>query len=192
MLLDGFRLDDWEFLNPQQAPIESVMQVGTDGVVNVTGRPAGYLQTRASFDNYELHFEWRWTGNPGNSGILLHVDSGPIDRDLWPRCLQIQTKHTRAGDILPMAGASFVEALSTPPEAKTPQLDRHADSSENPVGEWNMADVVCRAGVVEVRINGVLQNRVTGCLPAAGKIALQLENTAYAVRGVRVRSLAKR
>jgi hypothetical protein len=56
--------------------------------------------------------------------------------------------------------------------------------SEKPAGEWNACDITCRAGTLEVRINGVLQNRVTQRQPAAGRIGFQLEGTPFELRRV--------
>jgi len=98
-------------------------------------------------------------------------------------------KLNRAGDMLPMQGATFAEKLSTAPSAKTPQLDRRADSSEKPLGAWNTCDLVCRAGTIEVTINGVLQNKVTQCAPAAGRVGFQLEGTPFELRNVRLAPL---
>ena len=180
----------WELVTPEKAALASVCHALPDGSVAVDGKPVGYLQTTASFENFRLHAEWRWTDKAGNSGVLVHIASGPVDRNLWPRCFQIQTKNTRVGDLLPMAGVTFAEKLSTPPDAKTPQLNRTAADSERPVGEWNACDVVCRDGTIEVTVNGVLQNRVTGCAPAAGRVGFQLEGTPYELRAVRLEPLS--
>jgi hypothetical protein len=118
--------------------------------------------------------------------VLLHITSGPANGTPWPRCFQAQLKPTRAGDLLPMNGANFSETLSTPPEAKTPQLDRRAADSEKPPGEWNSCDIVCRDGTIRITINGVLQNTITRCAPAAGRIGFQLEGTPYELRNVRL------
>ena len=155
---------------------------------NLAGTPPGYLATRASYANYRLHAEWRWSGKPGNGGVLLHIASGPLD-GVWPRSLQVQTKYGFAGDLLPMAGAGFAEALTSKPGAHT-AIKAHAGAdSERPAGEWNSMDVVSRDGTVEVTINGVLQNRVTGAVPRAGRIGFQFEGTPYEVRNVTVAAL---
>jgi hypothetical protein len=187
-LLGAARLDAWELVATPPAAIASVLATTADGAMAIAGKPVGYLQTKAVYHDYELHLEWRWTAEPGNAGVLLHIDSGPLDRHVWPRCLQVQTKHTRAGDLLPMAGAKFAEPLAT--GAKTPQRDRLAPSSEKPPGQWNLCDIVCRGDTIEVRVNGVLQNRVTGCVPAAGRIGLQLEGAPYELRAVTLQPLA--
>jgi hypothetical protein len=98
----------------------------------------------------------------------------------------VQTKHGFAGDVLPMAGASFAEPLTTAPGAY-PAIKGHTGAdSEKPAGEWNSMDVVSRDGVVEVTINGVAQNRVSQASPQKGPIGFQLEGTPYELRNVRI------
>ena len=87
-----------------------------------------------------------------------------------------------------MAGAKFAEPLTTPPGAKTPQLDRQ-QLSEKPLGEWNTCDVLCLNGALECSVNGVKQNRVTGCQPSSGRIGLQLEGYPYELRNIRITPL---
>ena len=179
---------EWEFVTSPATPLSSVWEPKADGTIAVSGSPVGYVATKRSYDNYRFHVEWRWPAGAAknsNSGILLHIASGPKDR-AWPVCFQVQTKPGRAGDLLPMAGATFAEPLSTPPEAKTPQLDRKDATSEKPVGEWNSCDVVCHEGTVEVTINGVLQSRVTDVNPGAGKVGIQLEGTPFELRNLRL------
>jgi hypothetical protein len=47
-------------------------------------------------------------------------------------------------------------------------------------------DVVSRDGTIEVSINGVAQNRVSGAAPRSGRIGFQLEGTPYELRNVTV------
>ena len=186
-LFDGKTLSGWSLVSTPATDIATVVHVTKDGTLAVDGKPVGYLLIDGSYDTYRLHVEWRWPADAkktSNSGFLIHIHSGPIDRGTWPQCLQVQTKLTRAGDLLPMAGFTFAEALSTPPGAKTPQLDRRFPSSEKPLGEWNTCEVVCKAGTVECSINGVVQNTVTGCNPSSGSIGIQLEGTPFELRAV--------
>jgi hypothetical protein len=88
-----------------------------------------------------------------------------------------------------MAGAKFSEPLSSAPGAKTPQLDHRNPGSEKAVGEWNAVDIVCRRSEIEVRINGVLQNKVTNSEPRAGRIGIQLEGVPYELRNLRLTPL---
>ena len=187
-LFNGRDFSGWELKTSPAASVDSVFSVLPDGVVASTGHPSGFLATLDSYRNYKLHVEWRWSGKPGNSGILLHVSDGPMDR-VWPRSLQVQTKRGNAGDLLPMAGASFDEPLTSAHGAE-PRIKGHtAADSELPAGEWNVCDIISRDGKVEVTINGVFQNRITHADPASGRIGFQLEGAPYQLRRVQLLEL---
>jgi hypothetical protein len=189
LVLNPQDLSDWELITPEHVSIATSCSAD-HGTLAVSGKPIGYLQTRAEFKNFTLHAEWRWTAQPGNGGVLIHIASGPIDRNIWPRSQQIQLKHHNAGDLLPMAGATFAEALSTPPNAKTPALNHSAADSEKPLGEWNSCDLLCRDGVIEVTVNGVPQNHVTHSDPAGGHVGFQLEGAPFELRNVQIKPLS--
>src|SRR5258708_7914181 len=186
-LWNGKDLSNWKLVTTPAADIATVCQV-KNGMIAVAGKPNGYLLAPGTYDNYKLHAEWRWTDKSGNSGFLVHISDGPVDR-VWPTCFQIQTKNTRVGDLLPMAAAKFAEPLSTPPNAKTPQPDRKAADSEKPVGEWNVCEIICKDGSIECTVNGIVQNKVTGCVPRSGQIGIQLEGTPYELRNIRISPL---
>ena len=191
-LWNGRDLTGWEFVSPSPTDIKTVCTVGPDGMLAVAGKPVGYLVTTGSYENYRLHVEFRWPADAvknSNSGVLVHVASGPVDRNTWPLCFQVQTKVTRVGDLLPMAGAKFAEPLSSAPGAMTPQLERRQPDSEKHPGEWNSFDIVCRGDTLEVSVNGVLQNTVTRCEPHAGKIGIQCEGFPYELRNLRLTPL---
>ena len=187
-LFNGRDFTGWELVTLPSTPaaITDVCHYQADGSLAVAGKPVSYLATTATHENYTLHAEWRWPAQPGNSGVLVHIASGPKDR-AWPLCLQVQLKNKSAGDLIPMAGATFVEPLD--PAAKAPVRPRTAPDSEKPAGEWNTFDVVSRDGAVTVTINGVLQNRVSQVSPHAGRIGFQLEGVPFELRAVRLTSL---
>jgi hypothetical protein len=185
-LFNGKDFAGWEFVSDPKADVADSFTWKDGGVLAVAGKPIGWIATVASHENFRLHVEWRWSDKAGNAGVLVNIATGPKDR-IWPQCFQIQTKGTRAGDVLPMAGATCAELAS--PTAK--QVDRQKDSSEKPVGEWNACDIVCRGDTIECTINGVLQNRITHCVPRAGRIGFQLEGVPYELRNVRLEALDK-
>jgi len=174
-----------ELVTPEPVALDTVWRQRPDGVIAVAGKPSGFVASRAVFTNYRLHVEWRWPGKPGNGGVLLHIASGPKD-GVWPLSQQVQTKFGSVGDLLPMAGAGFAEALTTAPGAYPKIKARTAADSERPAGEWNSMDVVCRDGAIDVTINGVAQNRVTAATPRAGRIGFQFEGTPYELRNLRI------
>ena len=195
-LFNGRDLAGWEFVGNPPTDITTVCTVRPDGVIAATGLPVGFISTVTTYANYSLHAEWRWPAvrpverpvKPGNSGLLVHISSGPKDR-AWPLSFQVQTKNKFVGDLLPMAGATFAEALTSAPGAATAIKGHTAPDSEKPAGEWNSCDVVCRGDTIEVTINGVIQNRVTGCSLAGGKIGFQFEGVPFELRAVNLTKL---
>lgn len=176
------------------ADIATVCTFNADGSLAVAGKPVSYLAVKQIYENFHLHAEWRWpkaAAKNSNGGVLLNITGGPTNGTAWPACFQAQMKPTRAGDLLPMNGAKFAEKLSTPPAAKTPQLDRLSPADpEMPLGEWNSYDIVSRGDKIEVSVNGVVQNRISQCEPATGKIGFQLEGTPFELRNIRIEPLA--
>lgn len=185
-LFNGRDLAGWEFVTTPARDISEVCAMLPGGAVAATGQPVGFIATTASYENYRLHAEWRWTGQPGNGGVLVHISSGPKDH-AWPRSIQIQTKHRSVGDILPMAGTTFAEPLT--PDPKSPQRPHTAPDSENPAGEWNSCDITCHGDTIAVSINGVVQNMVTKVAPRAGRIGFQFEGSPFELRNISLQRL---
>lgn len=187
-LFNGRDFAGWQLTAPAAAPIEGSFKMLADGVIATSGQPVGYIATSGSYDNYRLHAEWRWSGKPGNGGVLLHIAAEPKD-SVWPLSVQVQTKNNSVGDVLPMAGASFAEPLTSAPGATVPIKARMAADSERPAGQWNTCDIVSRDGMIEVTINGVAQNRITQAAPRSGRIGFQLEGAPYELRNITLTKL---
>jgi len=177
-LWNGTDLSAWEFVTGPAVGVATVCHATADGALAAAGRPTGYLEyAGGTFKNFRLHVEWRWTDKPGNGGILVHIASRPKDRQ-WPLCFQIQLKAHRAGDVLPMAGATCAE-LAAP---KAAQVDKAGGDVEKAAGEWNSCDVVCTDGTIACRINGVPQNFVSRCVPNEGRVGFQFEGAPFELR----------
>ena len=116
-LFNGRDFSGWEFVANSAVNLADVCKMTPDGSITAAGKPVGFLATTTSYKNYTLHAEWRWPGPPGNGGVLVHIASGPKDRQ-WPVCFQIQLKHKSVGDLLPIAGATFAEPLTSPPQRR--------------------------------------------------------------------------
>lgn len=190
-VLNGHDLKGWQYVTLSSATIHDICHYTADGALAVAGKPLGFLRTTQSYANFRLHAEWRWPANAvknSNGGVLVYIASGPKDR-VWPVAFQVQLKHGRAGDFLPMAGAEFAEKLTSAPGAKVPQRARTGRDAEKPLGEWNRCDLVCRDGTIEVSINGVDEGKVTECTPAAGAVGFQLEGYPYELRNVQITPL---
>jgi len=153
----------------------------TNGVIHCTGKPAGYLRTSQSYSNYFLTVEWRFVKvapKADNTGLLVHIQ--PPDQ-VWPKCVQVQGKHTRQGDMFLMAGAEAKEHKGKDANTAVPL---RGESVENPVGEWNLAETICIRNEVSSFINGKFVNDVTECTLNAGAIGIQSEGAEIEIRSL--------
>lgn len=181
-LFNGKNLDGWTFHVQADtiAPAGDVFGV-QDGVITIAGQPFGYMLTEQSFADYKLHLEWRWPGEPTNSGIFLHAE--PID-GVWPRCAEVNLMNGHAGDMIASGGSAFEELE----EGRF--LRSTKESAENPAGEWNSADIVCNGNFIQAYINGVLMNEAHFDR-SSGPIALQSEGGPLEIRNVYLTPLKK-
>ena len=174
-LFNGKNLDGWAFRLAPDSNVPATQVFGVkDGVITISGQPFGYMITDKSFDNYKLHLEWRWPGEPSNSGIFLHAE--PIDA-VWPRCAEVNLMAGSAGDMIASGGSSFEELK----EGRF--LRSTVDSAEKPAGEWNTAEIVCEGNFIQVYINGVLMNQAHFDR-SEGPIALQSEGGPLEIRNI--------
>ena len=186
VLFNGKNLDNWSiYLDDPDVDPGDVFWV-EDGILNTSGEPFGYLRTKESYSNYKLHVEWRWPGEPTNSGVFLHVQGK--DR-IFPHCIEAQLMHERAGDFVLMGAGAGVTVkdsayLVTSDERFYMSVPKFEDSSELTPGEWNIYDITSVDGNLEIVVNGVLQNTATDITMNEGNIALQSEGSPIQFRNV--------
>jgi hypothetical protein len=176
-LFDGKSLSGWTFVSKDtNAPAAAIWSV-TNGVIRCMGSPNGYARTLQTYRDYQLHAEWRWPEGAGNSGVFLHVN--PPDK-VWPLCFEAQLQAGNAGEIRCNGGSSADGLTAANPKS----FPRQQPGSEKPAGEWNSYDIVCRSNTIAVRVNGVLQNQVTGTSVSSGAIGLQAEGKPVEFRNI--------
>jgi len=182
-LFNGKNLDGWTFhLNPESdVPASEVFGV-KDGVITIAGQPFGYMMTEQSFSDYTLHLEWRWVGEASNSGVFLHCE--PIDA-IWPRCAEVNLMAGHAGDMISSGGSAFDELQETGGRFKTSPV---AESAENPAGEWNTMEIICKGNCIQAYVNGILKNEAHFDR-TAGPIGLQSEGGPLEVRNIYITPL---
>ena len=176
-LFNGTDLTGWEcFVDPSSGVAASEVYSVVDGNIRIAGQPFGYLRTSEKYGDMKLHAEWRWVGEGTNSGLFVRVQDGD---KLWPNAIECQLCSGKAGDFVMLGGSKIQEMECV---EKFPVKDRVGDF-ENPVGEWNVAEVVCRGNKITVYINGKLQNECT-CDSTEGYIALQSEGGPLEFRNI--------
>lgn len=166
-----------------------------DGMLVSLGEPRGHLITNDVYQDYRLEVEYRFPGEPGNAGVLVHASTPRALYHMFPRSIEVQMMHENAGDFW-----SIVEDIRVPdmerrrgPREKwgaTEDKERRTlnltDGSENPVGEWNTMVIEALDDSIKVWINGDLVNYGFGATADRGRIALQAEGSEVEFRKVQL------
>lgn len=187
-LFNGQDLSGWTaVLADENVQPEQVWSVA-DGVLRCTGVPAGYIRTDAEYENYVLTLDWRWPGEGGNNGVLVHTgEAGALG--IWPKSIEVQLHSGNAGDFWVIGTELDVEN-----EGERVEGRRHlnlTDDSEKPLGEWNQFEITCRGGEIVVEVNGDPVNRATNCSVTKGAVSLQSEGTPIEYRNIVLTPLAE-
>jgi hypothetical protein len=192
-LFDGKSLAGWHAdvpaadADPNLAPSFAAR----DGLLVSLGSPVGHLITDASFRDYRLTLEWRWPGEPGNCGVLVHSSTPRRLYGMFPQSLECQLHSGDAGDFWCIGEDITVpdmEARRGPRETwgvdgdRARRIKNLTDGSEKPAGEWNRMVIECRGRSVTIWVNDVLVNAGTDCTTDHGQIALQAEGAACEFR----------
>lgn len=159
-----------------------------DGVLVSRGRPLGHLITDLKFENYRLLVEYRFPGEGGNCGVLVHASKPRALYDMFPQSIEVQLMSGNAGDFW-----CIQENIEVPDmERRRPRREGQAygggpadarrilrlvDNVEKPLGQWNTMLIECRDREIRVWVNGVLVNHGFNCTASRGRIALQAEGT---------------
>ena len=190
-LFNGQDLDNWNIIVDSDDGEPKDLFYVEDGLMNTLGDPFGYLRTKESYSNFELHLEWRWTEEPSNSGVLLNVQGKDM---IFPHCVEAQLMHGKAGDFVLMGKGAAITVqdstyLVTSEEKRYLAIPKFEESSEKPAGDWNTYEITSKDGTLELVVNGILQNKGTGMSLTEGNIALQSEGGPMQFRNIYLQAL---
>ena len=157
-----------------------------NGMLVSLGTPGGHLITDSVYQNYRLQAEYRFAGEPGNCGVLVHASTPRALYKMFPKSLEVQMMHENAGDFW-----CIVEDITVPDmedrrgpkeewgitEGKRRRILNLTNGSENPVGEWNTMIIECVGDEIKVWVNGDLVNYGFDCSATKGQIAVQAEGS---------------
>ena len=188
-LFDGATLNGWHADvpatdgNPDAGPSFIVR----DRHLVSLGEPRGHLITDESYADYRLTAVYRFPGQPGNSGVLVHSSEPRALVDMFPQSIEVQMMHENAGDFWCIHENIAVENMTSrrsgPPESwggfagDSRRILNLTDDSENPVGQWNTMVIECVDDKVRVWVNGDLVNDGYDATATEGRIALQAEGS---------------
>jgi hypothetical protein len=194
-LFNGRDLTGWHADLPalDKVPAGQKAFVVRNGLLVSLGDPRGHLISDDQHQNYRLEVEYRFAGEPGNCGVLVHASKPRALYEMFPQSLEVQMHHENAGDFW-----CIVEDITVPDmekrrgpkenwgitEDKARRILNLTDGSEKPVGEWNTMVIECVDDEVKVWVNGDLVNHGSKCTAKKGHIALQAEGTEVEFRKI--------
>ena len=171
-----------------------------NGMLVSLGTPQGHLITDSIYHDYRLEVEYRFAGEPGNCGVLVHASTPRALYKMFPKSIEAQLMHGNAGDFW-----CIVQDITVPDmrkrrgpkrkwgitEGKGRRIINLTDNSEKPLGEWNHFVVECFGDKIRVWENGDLVNDGFRCTATSGQIALQAEGAEVEFRKVELIPITK-
>ncbi len=201
-LFNGKDFSGWHIDVPEMDTSKSAKSpfIIRDGLLVSLGTPRGHLITDAVYENYRLEASYRFTGTPGNCGVLVHASTPRALYAMFPKSIEVQMEHENAGDFW-----VIVEDIAVPDmekrrgpkadwgitEGKGRRIENLTNGSEKPLGEWNDMVIECLGGEVKVWVNGVLVNHGTGATVQKGQIAIQAEGSEVEFRRLDLRKITR-
>lgn len=170
-----------------------------DGMLVSMGLPMGHLITDASFANYRLEVIYRFVGEGGNCGVLVHASTPRYLYKMFPKSIEVQMMHKSAGDFWCIGENIEVENM----EQRRPKKEGqnyggeegdarriiHLSNEEKALGEWNTMMIECKGDEVKVWVNEKLVNHGINATAERGKIAIQAEGTEVEFKSIRLHDL---
>ncbi|MBL0173426.1 MAG: DUF1080 domain-containing protein [Gemmatimonadaceae bacterium] len=159
------------------------------------GLPNGHLISDSVFRDYRLEVQYRFTGKPGNAGVLVHASTPRALYGMFPKSIEVQMEHRNAGDFW-----CIVEDITVPDmekrrgpratwgvtEGKARRIVNLTDGSERPVGQWNRMVIEAVGRSIKVWVNGTLVNHGTNATADHGQIAIQSESSEVEFRSITI------
>lgn len=171
-----------------------------NGLLVSLGTPGGHLITDAVYKNYKLQVEYRFTGVPGNCGVLVHASTPRSLYDMFPKSIEAQMMTGNAGDFWciqeDITVPDMVKRRGPKEEwgvngTKKRRILNLTDGSEKPAGEWNTMIIECVKSSIKVWVNGDLVNCGYDCTADHGQIALQAEGSEVEFRKVELTPISQ-
>lgn len=194
-LFNGQDLTGWHADVPamDENPDTTDAFVVRDSMLVSLGDPRGHLITDEEYSDYRLEVEYRFPGEPGNCGVLVHATTSRALYDMFPQSIEVQMMHENAGDFW-----VIVEDITVPNmvDRRGPEEEwgiregenRHilnlTEGSENPLGEWNRMTIETLGDSLKVWVNDDLVNFGYDATAETGHIALQAEGAEVEFRKV--------
>lgn len=186
-LFNGKNLDGWVIPEGDNGHWSVI-----DGVIDYDARSEAEgdknLWTKAKFDDFKLHIEWRFKGYGDHLFPMPTIlPNGEYVKDEEGNVIKPLTPNSDSGILLKGAGQTNLWCWSVgsgelwsvrnnqelPPEMRAAAVP--SENADQPVGEWNAFDVIVKGDRITIINNGikVIDNALFPGLNVTGPIGLQ-------------------
>lgn len=201
-LFNGENLDGWHMDVPAMDEDSSLRDpfIVRDGMLVSLGEPRGHLITDDTYRDYRLEVEYRFPGEPGNCGVLVHASTPRALYGMFPQSIEVQMMHEHAGDfwcIVEDIRVPDMESRRGPEkdwgitEGKERRIKNLTDDSEKSLGEWNTMVIETVGDTINVWVNGDLVNHGFDATADRGQIAIQAEGAEVEFRKVQLTPISE-
>lgn len=199
-LFDGTSLAGWhtDIPDADENPDIAPSFTARDGMLVSLGSPGGHLITDAEHANYRLEVEYRWPGDTGNCGVLVHASTPRHLYGMFPKSIEVQMHHGNAGDFWCIGEDIVVDDMVERRgpeenwgvvEGKARRIKNLTDDSEKEPGQWNTMVIECEGSTIRVWVNGDKVNEGRDCTASSGSIAIQAEGAEVEIRKIELTHL---
>jgi len=198
-LFNGHDLSNWEADIPARdtAPDLRPSFIIRDGRLVSLGTPEGHLVTKQQYRDYRLESQYRFTGKPGNCGLLVHASRPRALYKMFPQSIEVQMNSGDAGDFWVIQENIEVPDMETRrprepgqkwggAEGDARRVLNLTNGSEKPLGQWNTMVLEVRGRSITVWMNGDLVNNGINASVDHGKIAVQAEGDEVEFRKIEI------
>jgi hypothetical protein len=171
----------------------TVVTIDGAPAIRISGEIYGALITAAEYENYHLHFQFKWGTQiwpprphlPRDTGCCYHsVGPHGASYGFWMRSFEFQIQEGDVGDFYSLAGvivdvratavdpaqpkSDLVFAMGAPMVTGTTRRVIKATAAERPRGEWNTLDLYCLGQQSVHVVNGRTQVVLSGLRQKVG------------------------
>ena len=199
-LFNGKNLKNWHVDVPKMDDDPDLKSpfIIRDGMLVSLGEPRGHLITDKSYDDYRLEVEYRFAGEPGNCGVLVHASTPRALYKMFPKSIEVQMMHENAGDFWCIVEDIEVDNMIERrgpkdewgiTEGKKRRVMNLTNGSEHALGEWNTMVIETLDDKIKVWVNGDLVNYGYNATATSGQIAIQAEGAEVEFRKVELEKI---
>lgn len=144
LLFDGKTTKGWHQYGMK--PVGAAWKVNNGSLcLDTAVKEGGDIVTDEEFDNFHLQLEWQISKN-GNSGIIFYIHEDKTQFNWpWETGIEMQVLDNDGhpdGKIKTHRAGALFDLIAASPE------------TVKPVGEWNLAEVKCVNGKLDLYLNG--------------------------------------